>query len=135
MEERPTVKSVRVVVAESNLVAREAIAVEVGNLEGIDIVATTAGTLPTMENVRALRPDLVVLSPNMGAEDAVALFDRIRREFPEMDVLIFDTIYRVGNVSDENVSKVSEIASFVVATQLVPKISQLYSARVGSKRG
>jgi DNA-binding NarL/FixJ family response regulator len=64
--------AIRVVVASNVRLYREALERVLGEAHGINVVGTTAGATDTLENVRVLAPDVLLLDMAMGEAFAVA---------------------------------------------------------------
>lgn len=118
---------VRVLVAESSEIVRSAIVAEVGTLDGIEIVEWASNTNEALEQARALRPDVVIMAAHLADGDAFDLYSSVRTEMPSVDALMFDTAFRIGPINPAaSTEELVSIASYIVATHLVPKVRALH---------
>jgi DNA-binding NarL/FixJ family response regulator len=81
----------RVVVADDQRVVREGLAMLIGLLDGIEVVATAADGLHAVEQAMLHRPDVVVMDLRMPNLDGAQATARIRAELPHTQVLVLTT--------------------------------------------
>ncbi len=86
-----TLNPLRVVVADDQRVVREGLAMLIGLLDGIEVVATAVDGLDAVEQALLHRPDVVVMDLRMPALDGAQATARIRSELPHTQVLVLTT--------------------------------------------
>jgi DNA-binding NarL/FixJ family response regulator len=131
--------SLRVVVADDQRVVREGLAMLIGLLDDIEVVATAVDGLDAVEQAELHRPDVVVMDLRMPRLDGAQATVRIRSELPRTQVLVLTTYadddalfpalragargYLTKNASAEEIRR----ALFALArgqTHLAPEIQQ-----------
>lgn len=127
---------IRVLVAETSPVARRALETELGAVPGVEIIAWCTSGAMVVDQVHALKPDLVVLGLDLGGVDGIEVYGALRVVCPNATVLIFDTMFRAGQVSaadhqELDRERLAFMASYVVATQLIPKVRSVFRSSVG----
>jgi DNA-binding NarL/FixJ family response regulator len=80
-----------VVVADDQRVVREGLAMLIGLLDGIDVVATAADGVEAVEQALLHRPDVVIMDLRMPNLDGAHATARIRAELPLTHVLVLTT--------------------------------------------
>ena len=83
--------SLRVVIADDQRVVREGLAMLIGLLDGIEVVATAVDGLDAIEQAQLHRPDVVVMDLRMPRLDGAQATARIRSELPQTQVLVLTT--------------------------------------------
>ncbi len=86
-----TGRSLRVVVADDQRVVREGLAMLIGLLDDIDVVATAVDGLDAVEQALLHRPDVVVMDLRMPRLDGAQATARVRSELPQTQVLVLTT--------------------------------------------
>lgn len=81
----------RVVVADDQRVVREGLALLIGLLDDITVVATAVDGLDAVEQTLLHRPDVVVMDLRMPRLDGVQATARIRAQLPQTQVLVLTT--------------------------------------------
>ena len=81
----------RVVIADDQRVVREGLAMLIGLLDGIEVVATAADGVEAVEQALFHRPDVVVMDLRMPNLDGAGATARIRSETPQTQVLVLTT--------------------------------------------
>lgn len=81
----------RVVVADDQRAVREGLAMLIGLLDGIEVVATAADGVDAVDRCLLHRPDVVVMDLRMPNLDGAQATARIRAELPETQVLVLTT--------------------------------------------
>jgi DNA-binding NarL/FixJ family response regulator len=131
--------SLRVVIADDQRVVREGLAMLIGLLDGIEVVATAVDGLDAVDQTLLHRPDVVVMDLRMPHLDGAKATARIRTELPQTQVLVLTTYadddavfpalragargYLTKNASAEEIER----ALFAVArgqTHLAPEVQQ-----------
>lgn len=87
---------IRVLLAEDQVMVRQALATLLA-LEGdIEVVAQVSGGDGVLQAARSSRPDVALLDIEMPGGDGLTAADQLRRELPEVKVLILTTFGRPG---------------------------------------
>jgi len=86
-----TAPPLRVVIADDQRVVREGLAMLIGLLDGIQVVATAADGVDAVDQARLHRPDVVVMDLRMPNLDGAQATARIRAELPHTQVLVLTT--------------------------------------------
>jgi len=81
----------RVVVADDQRAVREGLAMLIGLLDGIQVVATATDGADAVDQALLHRPDVVVMDLRMPNLDGAQATARIRAELPETQVLVLTT--------------------------------------------
>jgi len=81
----------RVLVADDQHVVREGLALLIGLLDGVEVIATAADGLDAVELALLHRPDIVVMDLRMPRLDGAQATARIRAELPYTQVLVLTT--------------------------------------------
>jgi DNA-binding NarL/FixJ family response regulator len=81
----------RVVVADDQRAVREGLAMLIGLLDGIEVVATAADGVDAVDQCLLHRPDVVVMDLRMPNLDGAQATARIRAELPQTRVLVLTT--------------------------------------------
>ena len=86
-----TTSPLRVVIADDQRVVREGLAMLIGLLDGIQVVAMAADGVDAVDQALLHRPDVVVMDLRMPNLDGAAATARIRAELPQTQVLVLTT--------------------------------------------
>jgi DNA-binding NarL/FixJ family response regulator len=86
-----TTSPLRVVIADDQRVVREGLAMLIGLLDGIQVVAVAADGVDAVDQALLHRPDVVVMDLRMPNLDGAAATARIRAELPQTQVLVLTT--------------------------------------------
>ena len=86
-----TAAPIRVLIADDQRVVRDGLAMLVGLLDGIEVVATAEDGSRALEQAQAYRPDLVMMDLHMPHLDGVEATRRICTELPDAGVLVMTT--------------------------------------------
>ena len=86
-----TTSPLRVVIADDQRVVREGLAMLIGLLDGIQVVAMAADGVDAVDQALLHRPDIVVMDLRMPNLDGAAATARIRVELPQTQVLVLTT--------------------------------------------
>ena len=86
-----TTSQLRVVIADDQRVVREGLAMLIGLLDGIQVVAMAADGVDAVDQALLHRPDVVVMDLRMPNLDVAQATARIRAELPQTQVLVLTT--------------------------------------------
>jgi DNA-binding NarL/FixJ family response regulator len=86
-----TTSPLRVVIADDQPVVREGLAMLIGLLDGIQVVAMAADGVEAVDQALLHRPDVVVMDLRMPNLDGAQATARIRAELPQTQVLVLTT--------------------------------------------
>jgi DNA-binding NarL/FixJ family response regulator len=86
-----TTSPLRVVIADDQRVVREGLAMLIGLLDGIQVVAVAADGVEAVDQALLHRPDVVVMDLRMPNLDGAQATARIRAELPQTQVLVLTT--------------------------------------------
>jgi DNA-binding NarL/FixJ family response regulator len=86
-----TTSPLRVVIADDQRVVREGLAMLIGLLDGIQVVAIAADGVDAVDQALLHRPDVVVMDLRMPNLDGAQATARIRAELPQTQVLVLTT--------------------------------------------
>ena len=86
-----TTSPLRVVIADDQRVVREGLAMLIGLLDGIQVVAMAADGVEAVDQALLHRPDVVVMDLRMPNLDGAQATARIRAELPQTQVLVLTT--------------------------------------------
>jgi len=86
-----TTAPLRVVIADDQRVVREGLAMLIGLLDGIQVVAMAADGVDAVDQALLHRPDVVVMDLRMPNLDVAQATARIRAELPQTQVLVLTT--------------------------------------------
>lgn len=92
----PRQKTVRVVIADDSLVAREMLVQILGSDPGIDIVGQASDGAEAVELVEKLRPDLVTMDIHMPRLDGLEATERIMAYTPTPILVVSSSVYGEG---------------------------------------
>ncbi|RLC80852.1 MAG: DNA-binding response regulator, partial [Chloroflexi bacterium] len=85
-------EKIRVLVVDDHPVVREGIRSLLSSYSDIEVVGETENGFETLERVRELHPDVVLLDIKLPGADGIVIARRIRQEHPDVKVLIL-TVY------------------------------------------
>lgn len=82
---------IRVVAADDQRVVREGLALVLGLLPGVEVVATAADGDEAIELAHRLGPDVVLMDLNMPRRDGVSAIRALREQCPQIKVIVLTT--------------------------------------------
>jgi DNA-binding NarL/FixJ family response regulator len=81
--------NVRVLIADDHGVVIEGIKSALGELEGYEVAGTATDGVQALEQVRALRPNIVIMDISMPGMNGVEATKEIKEHFPETRIVIY----------------------------------------------
>jgi len=82
---------IRVLAADDQRVVREGLALVLGLLPGVEVVATAADGDEAIELAHRLGPDVVLMDLNMPRRDGVSAIQALREQCPQIKVIVLTT--------------------------------------------
>ena len=82
---------IRVLAADDQRVVREGLALVLGLLPGVEVVATAADGDEAIELAHRLTPDVVLMDLNMPRRDGVSAIQALREQCPQIKVIVLTT--------------------------------------------
>lgn len=134
---------IRILVVDDAVVARTVISEILNNEDGLEVVGTAPNGRIALTKIDRLKPDLVTLDIDMPELDGMATLERIRSDFPAIDVIMVSNLTQRGarvtvdalflGAADYVTKAVRtnspEEARDHLRDQLLPKIRALYLGR------
>ena len=90
--ERPAILKTRLILTDDHVVLRQALRALLEAETDLEVVGEASGGQETIELVRLLRPDLVVMDLLMQGLDGISTTQRLHNEFPEVRVVILSSV-------------------------------------------
>ena len=130
---------IRILVVDDSVVIRKLLTATLGDVPGMQVVATAALGSIALTKIQELRPDIVILDVEMPEMDGIETLKRIRKDSPRLPVIMFSTKTDRGAAAtiealtcgaSDYVAKPSNIGNVLVAMarvrdEMVPKIQAL----------
>jgi two-component system chemotaxis response regulator CheB len=137
------VPPIRVLVVDDSVVIRKLLTTTLGEVPGLEVVATAALGKIALAKIPQCNPDVVILDVEMPEMDGIETLRRIRKDAPRLPVIMFSTRTERGAVAtiealtagaSDYVAKPSNVGNVLTAMarvreELVPKILALTAAR------
>src|SRR5438046_2575816 len=82
---------VRILVVDDSVVIRRLLATTLGEVPGLEVVATAAQGKIALAKLPQCRPDVVILDVEMPEMDGIETLKRIRKDAPQLPVIMFST--------------------------------------------
>jgi two-component system chemotaxis response regulator CheB len=134
---------VRILVVDDSVVIRKLLSTTLGEIAGLEVVATAALGKIALARIPQCNPDVVILDVEMPEMDGIETLKQIRKIAPRLPVIMFSTRTERGAVAtiealtsgaSDYVAKPSNTGSVVTAMarvreEMVPKIFALTAGR------
>src|SRR5450631_2700788 len=131
---------IRVMVVDDSVVIRRLVTQALEQDPMIEIVGTASNGAIGLQRIPQLNPDVITLDIDMPDMDGMEMLRRIRREYPQMRVIMFSTLTERGAAktlealtlgADDYVTKVSNEGSLDrsmarLREEMIPKIKQFF---------
>jgi two-component system, chemotaxis family, protein-glutamate methylesterase/glutaminase len=131
---------IRVLVVDDSVVIRRLVTHALEQEPEIEVVGAAANGVIGLQRIPQLNPDVVTLDIEMPEMDGLEMLRRIRREYPQLRVIMFSTLTDRGAAvtlealslgADDYVTKASNEGSLArslarLREELVPKIRQFF---------
>ncbi len=93
------VPPVRVVVVDDSVVIRRVLSDILSTDPAIEVVATAGNGRIGLDKIRSTKPDIVTLDIEMPVMDGIETLTQLRKEFPNLPVLMFSTLTTRGGTA------------------------------------
>jgi two-component system chemotaxis response regulator CheB len=131
---------IRVLVVDDSVVIRRLVAHALEQDPALDVVGTASNGAIALQRIPQLNPDVLTLDVEMPEVDGLALLKHVRREYPQLRVIMFSTLTERGAAvtlealtlgADDYVTKASNEGSLDrsmtrLREELIPKIRQFF---------
>ena len=132
---------VRILVVDDSVVIRKLLTTTLGEIPGLEVVATAALGKIALAKIQQCHPDVVILDVEMPEMDGIETLKRIRKDSPRLPVIMFSTrtergaaatIEALTSGASDYVAKPSNAGNVLIAMarvreEMVPKIFALAS--------
>jgi two-component system chemotaxis response regulator CheB len=133
-------EKIRVLVVDDSVVIRRLVSHALEQDPILELVGTASNGAIGMQRIQQLSPDVLTLDIEMPEMDGLEMLRRIRREFPQLRVIMFSTLTERGAAktlealtlgADDYVAKVSNEGSLDhsmarLREEMIPKIKQFF---------
>ena len=82
---------IRILVADDHAVVREGLRTLIGTEPGMEVIGEAADGVEAVHKARALQPDVILLDMVMPRMGGLEVIDEIKREHPEMCILVLSS--------------------------------------------
>ncbi len=142
----PSTARIRVLVVDDSVVIRRLVSQALAEDPAIEVVATAANGAIALQRIPQVNPDVVTLDIEMPEMDGIETLRRIRRDYPNLRIIMFSTLTQRGATAtidalmlgaDDYVTKAANVGKLneslaALRNELVPRINQFFVRSDGS---
>lgn len=136
----PAAAKIRVLVVDDSVVIRRLVTQALSEDPGIEVVGAASNGVLALQRVPQLNPDVITLDVEMPEMDGLETLKHLRRQYPQLRVIMFSTLTRRGATAtidalmagaDDYVTKAANVGQVneslaALRNELVPRVNQFF---------
>lgn len=136
----PPAAKIRVLVVDDSVVIRRLVSQALSEDPGIEVVGVASNGVLALQRIPQLNPDVITLDVEMPEMDGLETLKHVRRDFPNVRVIMFSTLTRRGATAtidalmagaDDYVTKAANVGQVneslaALRGELVPRVNQFF---------